>query len=168
MSVEEWMDKPMSYSAFKTYGKNKQEAYLNRLVLRYDGSVKRIAEMFNIPKGEFYKYLNKRNIEINELQSENNKKPIDNWLCFLEGIRHSEAIEKQQKAADKAFDIWMDKIEEQKQDIKENAVEEEPAVINNAKLVFGIKGESSIKDIIDFIKKCGLPFKGTVTVEITV
>jgi hypothetical protein len=167
-AVEEWMDKPMTYSAFKTYGKSKQEAYLNRLVFRYEGSVKRIAEMFNIPKGEFYKYLNKRGIDVDERQSENNKKPIDKWLCFLEGIEEpkiaTRTVPMLQVISEEPpkFEV----IEEEYSCVKNKP---EPEVqINNVRFVFGMRGESSLKDIIEYLKKYGLPLNGTVTIEIAV
>ena len=162
-ALESWMDKPMTYSAFKTYGKTKQEAYLNRLILRYDGSIKRIAEMFNIPKGEFYKYLNKREIEFDDkTQAENNKKPIDNWLCFLEGIAPTKTVPELHIVSEEPpkFEV----VEEEFSCVQNKP---EPEVqVNNIRFVFGMKGESSLLDIIKYIKQYGLPLNGTVTFEI--
>lgn len=153
--VEEWMDKPMTYQRFKHYDKYTQEAYLNRLIHQYDGSLKRIAAMFNVTKKALTSYLEKRDIKVEAKEFENNRKPEDKWICFCEGIPY------------------------EKKEVKYECIEiKEPVAIvppvgqvqkpqiSTAKISFKMKGLSSLTEIIEFLKSVGLPMNGTVTFEL--
>lgn len=160
-AVEEWMDKPMRYADFRMRNKYQQEAYINRLIHRYDGSLKRIAAMFNIPKKTLISFLEKKTIEVDPKEFENNRKPEDKWLCFCEGIPYEKK-----------------EVKDERIEINEPVAIVPPAVqvaetveiqkpqISTAKISFKMKDLSSLTEIIDFLKNVGLPMNGTVTFEL--
>lgn len=171
-AVEEWMDKPMTYQRFKHYDKYTQEAYLNRLIHRYDGSLKRIAAMFNVTKKALTGYLEKRDIKVEAKEFENNRKPEDKWMCFCEGIPYEKKevkIASPENPDETTIVIPMEEITTSPNvvavDIVTESMSHKPQ-ISMAKISFKMKDLSSLTEIIDFLKNVGLPMNGTVTFEL--
>lgn len=168
-AVEEWMDRPIrSFKAFRMRNKYQQEQYLNRLVYRFDGSIKRIAEMMNIPKSELQKHIGKSGIQVDPKEAENNRKPRDKWICFMEGIEYYVPVKTISAGVIESIpDIPNATIREEEFSCAEAYVDGSP-VMKSARLVFAMHDTSSLKEILDFVKKIGIPLKGTVTFEINV
>ena len=162
--TEEWMSHPIrSFKAFRMRNKYQQEQYLNWLVHKFDGSIKRIAEMLNIPKSELQKHIGKNGIQVDPQEAENNRKPREKWICFMEGIEYEAAV---------ACPVIMETsdgpvIVDEEASCAQTYVDGSP-VMKSARLVFAMHDTSSLKEILDFVKKIGVPLKGTVTFEINV
>lgn len=169
-AVEEWMDRPIrSFKAFRMRSKRQQEQYLNRLVYRFDGSIKRIAEMLNIPKSELQKHIGKNGITVDSKEAENNRKPRDKWICFMEGIEYEAPVEKPVMiGTEDAPIIEMNPFKLGGELSCESAYVDGRPEMKSARLVFAMHDTSSLKEILDFVKKMGVPLKGTVTFEISV